>query len=643
LTEKLSIVCPGCGSNNHLQNPGIVSLVCTKCTIVITRKGAQLKAGKVSLLAPASSSLRVGGHGRVRGRRVEVLGRLRIEHRRGVWDEWFCEDASGEPMWLVEEEGRFRLDKPIDTALPEGIAKASVGEVFQVLGQRFQVAETGKATVIGGEGQLPHGFEPGEQIRYVDLSAIDAKERLSIEVSTDGVVAFIGRPISAALVDFPKTWRADSPREEGQTIQCEGCGSALDIRPLPRPVKTLTCHYCGSVHALYGDQSSLLGKNPPRDDFHLMVGARGRLKGVAYEVIGRMVYESFEFDDGVWSTWPSESHEYVLVDDAGNFVTIEVGDEGVAVSRKTGRVPQLAAIKRMAWGQRFRQPGGRTYRQYERGRSTLVYVDGALPWVAKVNDQLDFVDLIDVPNIWSGLPPERLSVEWTADKAGEAEVEAFIAHDLSPSLLARSFDECIEPTPKKQVLRPPRRSPALARFGGSWAVMGLVFLVVAGLASLGDGVLLGQAVVYAGASPVSGQTEVFSLEDDALVSVDLSTNANNNWLYAEVDLVHADSGISLGFVGREVSYYHGTEGGERWSEGRKTWRQVFVVSQGGQYRLKVSLSEAGQQGVKAVASVSKLDFDPKVPYQASFFMMIAGIFISVWSVAGRQNLWPSND
>jgi hypothetical protein len=57
----------------------------------------------------------------------------------------------------------------------------------------------------------------------------------------------------------------------------------------------------------------------------------------------------------------------------------------------------------------------------------------------------------------------------------------------------------------------------------------------------------------------------------------------------------------------------------------------------------VSLSEAGQQGVKAVASVSKLDFDPKVPYQASFFMMIAGIFISVWSVAGRQNLWPSND
>jgi hypothetical protein len=173
--------------------------------------------------------------------------------------------------------------------------------------------------------------------------------------------------------------------------------------------------------------------------------------------------------------------------------------------------------------------------------------------------------------------------------------------------------------------------------------MGLVFLVVAWLASLGDGVLLGQAVVYAGASPVSGQTEVFSLEDDALVSVDLSTNANNNWLYAEVDLVHADSGISLGFVGREVSYYHGTEGGERWSEGRKTWRQVFVVSQGGQYRLKVSLSEAGQQGVKAVASVSKLDFDPKVPYQASFFMMIAGIFISVWSVAGRQNLWPSND
>ena len=88
-----------------------MALVCDKCSIVIYREEAQLKAGKESILAPPMSNLAVGSMGRIRGRKTSVVGRVRFEHERGMWDEWYLVDGKGAPVWLIEEEGTFTLEK----------------------------------------------------------------------------------------------------------------------------------------------------------------------------------------------------------------------------------------------------------------------------------------------------------------------------------------------------------------------------------------------------------------------------------------------------------------------------------------------------------------------------------------------------
>ena len=83
----------------------MAALVCGSCGIVVYREGELLKAGKEAILAPPMSDVEVGATGRVLGRKMRVFGRIRLEHDRGLWDEWFVEDERGNPAWLVEVGG----------------------------------------------------------------------------------------------------------------------------------------------------------------------------------------------------------------------------------------------------------------------------------------------------------------------------------------------------------------------------------------------------------------------------------------------------------------------------------------------------------------------------------------------------------
>lgn len=641
MRSEVAIVCPGCGANNPLHNPGIVSLVCNKCSIVIYREGAQAKAGIESLLAPSTSGITVGVRGKVRGRAAQVIGRIRMEHDRGNWEEWYCEDGRGQPFWLIEEEGGFKLEKTVeDPGLSTEMTQAEIGTTFRLLGQDFQVVETGAGTVAGGEGQLPRGFVPGERFQYVVMAAIIGKDRLSIEVAGGDVQGFMGHSIKNSSVDFPVSWSPSTTREEAKSFSCSGCGASLDVRPLPKPVKTLTCRYCGSIHSLHGEESGLLGKNEPRKDLHLMIGTKGKLRGTNYEVVGRMVYDSLELDEGSWSTYPTTSFAYLLIDAQGGFVTIEVTDEGVAMVQKIAAVPSLGEVLSLAWGDALRH-GSRKYRMYEHGSSELVYVDGALPWIARLGDKSQFIDLIDMPSAFSGVTPERLSVEWT--EADDAEIEAFLVRDVAPQVLADAFPGSICPQPKTRILQPIQRSPQRGRFGLTWLIMGAVFFVCTLIVSSAPGDLIASSTVKSWTLPSTQESEVFTLQDGALVEVSLSSNADNSWLYAELDIVDAGTDQSIGFVAREVSYYHGVEGGESWSEGSRDWRKIYAVPKGGQYRLRVALSEAGSASIKATAAVHAVTFDTRLAYLVSLMLLVFGGLMTVWTMSGKKNLWPSDD
>ena len=530
----------------------------------------------------------------------------------------------------------------MENTLPAGLIDGQVGDQFSFLGVQYQIAERGEATVLGGEGQLPKRFEPGEQFLYIDLAEVGGRGRLTAEIFDGQSIGFVGRILRHNQVVFPKAWDREKHKESGAVITCEGCGSSIDIRPLPEPAKTVACKYCGSIHSLYGDESSLLGKNERRDDLHLMIGSSGTLKGRSYEVIGRMVYEELELDDGMWGSAPTLCWEYLLLDQEGGFATVEVTDEGVVLVRKSDILPNLARLHMLKWGEAYSW-NGRSYRMYEEGKSTLQYVDGALPWVARLGDVSRFKDFIDQPSLWKDDVSERLSLEWTEADDGNEETEIFIARDLDPTTLADAFDGSIHPVVKQRILRGHRVSPQVPRFGLMWLGLGILCFGISLITGLFPGKRLGSATIRTTSLPEVAVSQPFTVDDNELVRMVIQSDVNNSWLWSEIDLIDANSAKSLGFVTKEVSYYHGVEGGESWSEGSQNWDRVFQVPKGGTYQIKFQVAEASKRPVRATAAIYQKSFDPKYPKVFSIFLIVFGVVIHAWSGIGRPNLWPSED
>lgn len=84
-------------------------------------------------------------------------------------------------------------------------------------------------------------------------------------------------------------------------MTCENCGAALDIQN--QFIRNVTCSFCGSNYVVTGGSSlekqgvsAKLGDYPSR----LHVGARGKIKGRGFSVLGRVRYT---YDDGFWEEW----------------------------------------------------------------------------------------------------------------------------------------------------------------------------------------------------------------------------------------------------------------------------------------------------------------------------------------------------
>jgi hypothetical protein len=646
VTPDHVISCPRCGASTELRNPGIITLVCSGCQTTIYREGAALRAGKSSSLIPSSSGIQVSTQGRLAGKKFDVVGRIRFEHSQGGWDEWYCEDEHGHSLWLVEDEGRFFLEKAVEKALPTGIEDAGIGDEFTVLGQRFQVVEAGEGTVRGGEGQLPRGFEPWSSFRYVDLSAIGGDERLTLEISGGEVEAFIGRLVPRDELSFPKNYNPPSTREKAAGQDCGGCGAALEIVALPEPTLTISCGHCGAIYGVEGQKlSQLHGAQECPTDMHLEIGARGTVFGTDWEVVGRMVYEEFELDEGFWNPQPSMCHEYLVRSDEGELRTIEITAEGIVLVRKLTELPPVHKMAYLAWGHSMTF-GDKKYRMYERGRSVLVYVDGALPWRAEIGDDSGFVDCIDRPGALSDRAASRLSLEWPngrEDPGDDGELEAFIADPISLDEFTSAFTDAGSPIIEMEILGVNKVPVRVFRFGCLTSLMSLVGLFVIFVVGMSSDPILGSVTVDAQSYPAEGMSEPFEIASDTtLIGIEVDTNLNNSWTYIEYDLIDASTQKSIAYIPAEVSYYHGIEGGESWAEGKRSSSRTFVAPAPGTYQLSLSVEE-GERPVVVEASVRRRLIDTRWPLRATIFLLVMGLIQVFRRITGVPNLWPSED
>ena len=542
-------------------------LVCDFCsTVVYWGEDAALKMGEQSILPEGDTRLFMHATGKLQGRPYEVVGHLRYQHGAGAWDEWYLQLADGGVAWLSEDERELSLEVAIPSSGLPPLGQLHTGAQITLDGKVYSVRELGEALCEGGEGQLPFTILPGERYPYADLASLDGARFATLEYDDPGAAptCFTGQVLGHEQLQIdderpPST----AGGHEGDNIRCPNCDAAQEM-PSDREVETLVCEYCGAQNDLTGAEAKVMGVNPRDFDagFYFAIGQAGTFDGDAYEVCGRMLYED---DEGYLA------REYLLHNPDAGYLWLAEENNHYLRSRPTQQAPagnpfSMIPKQRVA-------AGDRTYQFYESGSSRLIYVDGALPWLARTGDRNAYADLV--------APPYMFQVEQSRQ-----EVEYFVGEYMSPAQvwLAFNLEEAAPGTHGVHPAQPFSRGP-LAR---TLMVVGAVFaLVNAALAFMSLGAS-GDVIFNKKFDPTDylkeSLSEPFTIGAEPVMALKIASPLSNSWLALQVALVDASERV-VQELEADISYYSGVEGGESWSEGSRTSTTYGKAPPAGTYRL----------------------------------------------------------
>ena len=617
-----TIQCPSCGAGHTIHNPGISTIVCTYCRTTIYLEADVVRAGKKSVVAEPRSSLAVGKSGTVEGRPFTLVGRVQFEHATGRWDEWYALDSGGRTWWIVEDEKNYSVEQPTtDIHVPPDVA---LGTRLELDGSRFEVDEIGQARCTGGEGQLPRHFDVGETYDYFDASEIGSKNVLTIERSvTDpsDMEVYYGRAVRPEHVDFGDV--QSTPAMDftaGVAIQCVTCGAGFETRP-QEEVVTAVCTHCGSQLQLTETGLKAISQNPRHWTFPFNVGDSGLLDGHRYEIVGRLVH-----DEG----WSEYSREYLLWNKQQGYRWMEEYEGNYVLMRPTQIGPSKAVVD-TAWPRSKVDIGGQTWTCFERGHSNLAFVDGALPWLAKIGDKNSYVDFIDPPRIYS--------VE-----VGDLELERFVGEHIDSKTVYAAFNKADKHVPPLVVgpATPPYLTPA--RKAAMWVgwLFVLVNLLATGATFSGGTTLLSESLGQGEVANGEWTSPVFKVPDGATVmGLKVETSLDNGWLAIDSELIEADTEDIVGASSAEVAYYHGYEGGESWSEGSRKKRKLFKAPPGGDYQ--IGLYMEGDQHPIVTVTVTTGNKLTRYPLLMLILSLIVPGWLFIRNQAHEQQRWGVDD
>ncbi|HRW51441.1 MAG TPA: DUF4178 domain-containing protein [Phycisphaerae bacterium] len=625
--------CPSCGAEIEADRRFAKLVVCQYCesAVLLDEKAARV-AGKMAVLAQTPSPLFVGGAGTLMERRFRILGRVRYGYERGYWDEWYLAFEDGSSIWVGEDENNFTLESCDESEkAPLEYADAYPGQSVQLGNTLFHLDEKGIAICEGGEGQLPFPIISGERVPFLDLSLQDRFATIEYDIEDTTARVFRGRRLDLSEIRMDMTAEeagvssglkaeraADGERRErivtsgdrsksvncvccgapmnvpagaGDSIRCEYCGTDVDLT-----VRRVPCGGCDAVVAVHGREARSvvcpqchrmidISRGEPttlevaaqvgRPSVPFRMGQKCTLRSVDYVVVGHIRFVEFD-SDGTY-----RSDEFLLFSrDAGyQWMTLENGHFSLSRElddRPVGFEPRMALPKKTL---RF---NGRSWKIFESGSTQVEWVDGELPWVAKVGDLNYYMDAV--------CPPYLLSAEWT-----EHEMEWYEAEYLETAEVAEAFgvSESDLPTPFGVAPHQPFKRSAFAK--QSMWIMGL-FTIVFGMATIWS---MGYPSRKAGRIVVRPEqfanefvTESFTIQEpDSLCEAEFDANVSQSWEYFQVAVINSNDEIVVDFTA-EISYYSGVEGGESWSEGSREDIVPFKLNKPGDYRLLI-LGQAG--------------------------------------------------
>ena len=605
--------CPSCGATIVFQSAVSILTVCDHCKSTLIRHDLELEnIGKMAELLPDPSPIQIGTEGLYRKNRFVVVGRIQLRYGQGIWNEWYLLFDNQRGGWLGETLGNHAITFLIQPPEPlPAFSELRAGHGVTLKGRAYQVTNIETARCIAGEGELPIRVGPGYDAPVVDLQA-PGNVFATLDYSETPPLVFVGEHLrfddlrlTRLREVMPAGWEPDAGIQ-AQSFQCPGCGSSLTIRARGHS-ETLACGVCGSIIDLTDENFRILSKFKAQVTHEPLIplGASGTLEGTPYQVIGYLrrciTVEEVDYEWGEYLLFHREQGFRWLVEYNGHWSLVHTLTEPPLV---TGYAAKARAVYR-----------GLSYRHFQTAKARVSYVLGEFYWRVRVGELGEVSDYI--------APPFQLSQERT-----DREIVWSRAAYVEPDIIRAAF-HLETPPPLRMGIAPNQPSPYQARRPKFRRLLGvfLTLLVVGQIVTLvlsADQRVHQQTFVFDESTRNQTlNTEPFAVsgrESNLLIRAE--TNLNNNWLYLDLTLIERQTGASAA-IGREISYYHGIDDGERWSEGDAGDDAVLSGIPAGIYYLNVE----GELPRSSPAVACTLTVFRDVPSWSNFFLALLGLLI----------------
>jgi hypothetical protein len=585
-----TVSCPSCGANHDIRDPSVLQITCSYCsTIYIWDKESVQLIGKQSKLVPPLSGLSLNTEVQIKGKSYFTRGRVSNSYldeedntTRGNFEEWYLVDSDySQKLFITEDMGKFTLESELNSGIDLLVNEIQVGQTLNISSISFTVVEKNYIRTMGTEGELPYQVLPQEEYYSFDLKTNDGRfATLEFDKEDGNPTIYLGTSLNSNEIKYQKV-EAVSSVQSGDALRCPNCGAPVEKSSIKSPEQTSNCSSCNSILAIQSEVITLLGKNQEVENFSLSLGAKGELKGKEWTIISRIKYQ--------WDVRGETGNdsEYILYDGGSSYSFISESAGHFYFYDPANKTPESDLSAYFDIPKQKVKVDSDTYLYYERGYHRIVYIDGALPWIAKVNDKVEYTDVIKPPFLYS---QERHFTSNNEIKEIEYSLSEYIPYldiytsfgqEISAIPYTVGAAEPYKPLPKEGLVK------WLSIF------VGILFL---GSTCFGGGdskqILKEEFNLYQiQKKEILTSPFQVSKADEAL-EIRLKANVKNSWVGLGVAIYDVAKQEVMAADDVGVEYYEGYEDGESWSEGSTEEVIYWKVKDPGQYKLLITSPES---------------------------------------------------
>ena len=364
-------------------------------------------------------------------------------------------------------------------------------------------------------------------------------------------------------------------RSEVAAVSCPNCGVGLKALGGGRVVIQV-CTHCGSaLDAVDNFRLLKTFAEMPRPRTPLTLGARGRVAGVDWVIIGVLGWtETAGHNRWTWTDHQlySPSHGYA-------WLTLEQGHLIFSRSWRGTMSPSWTTELAVETSEKPPEVVARSqrFRYYETTDAQVTFAEGEFTWAVMVGDRsksLSFMSGDAMLTLDQG--PER-EVEISTYPPQE---ETWASFGVKAEALRR-----VHPLQPRRVWRDERFIGGLGVAATMASVVALFVLMSHGTQVTPEFLPTKTALDIEAELPITATTGVVELR--------ISTNLFNAWAGVETELTDP-SGALLFQNAREMGYYAGVEEGESWNEGSTVTSIYFRPTEPGDYGFSLSVPEGGE-------------------------------------------------